>query len=266
MKGIIFDVKKYAIHDGPGIRTTVFFKGCPLNCIWCHNPESINPEPEPSLGYRSPFQLNQLAEGDHEVIGEEVTADAVMDQVLKDRIYYDESGGGVTFSGGEPLTQPDFLVSLLEMCKGERISTVVDTSGMAGKETVERASDLVDLFLFDIKLIDGGQHKRYTGVGNERIIDNLDFLLKRNRQVELRFPLIPGITDGSDNIKGIREFIRERPGVKRMSILPYHDVEKKYTKLGLDFDLGGLKPPREKEIEGIASEFEKTGITVEVGG
>lgn len=264
--GIIFDVKKYAIHDGPGIRTTVFLKGCPLICEWCHNPESIDPEPERSLDYRNPFRLNPLSDNNSDVIGEEVTAKEVMEEVLKDRIFYEESGGGVTFSGGEPLAQPEFLQSLLLKCKDEDIHTAVDTSGLATKETLKQVANLVDLFLFDLKLIDEGLHKQYTGVGNQKILENLDFLVDGSREVELRFPLIPGITDTKENIEGIKELISEKPGPHKISILPFHDVEKKYSKLGLDFELAGVEPPDEEDIQVIAAEFEKTGIKVEVGG
>ena len=264
-KGIIFDVKKYAIHDGPGIRTTVFFKGCPLSCEWCHNPESMEPEPERSLDYRDPFRL-QPYEEDSEVIGEEATADAVFEEIIKDRLFYEQSDGGVTFSGGEPLAQPDFLKSLLQKCREEKLHTAVDTSGLAPKDTLKEIAELVDLFLFDLKLIDEELHEQYTGVGNERILENLDFLVNEGREVELRFPLIPGITDREENIEGIKGLISEKPGLHKISILPFHDVEKKYSQLGLHFELAGVEPPDEKDIQGIVREFETTGIKVEVGG
>jgi len=265
-KGIIFDVKKYAIHDGPGIRTTVFFKGCPLSCEWCHNPESINPEPERSPDYRSPFRLAPYEEDDLEVIGEAATAAAVFDEIIKDRVFYEESGGGVTFSGGEPLAQPDFLESLLQKCREEKLHAAVDTSGFAPKDTLKKIADLVDLFLFDLKLIDDGLHEQYTGVGNQRILENLDFLLDGGQEVELRFPLIPGVTDREENIEGIKGFISEKPGLNKISILPFHDVKKKYSQLGLHFELAGVEPPDEKDIQGIVREFETTGIKVEAGG
>lgn len=265
-KGIIFDVKKYAIHDGPGIRTTIFFKGCPMNCDWCHNPESIDPEPEKSLDYRNPFRLEPYEEDDLAVIGEEATADAVFDEIIKDRLFYEESSGGVTFSGGEPLAQPDFLESLLQKCREEKLHTAVDTSGLVPKDTFKGIADLVDLFLFDLKLIDEGLHRKYTDVGNKKILENLDFLVEENQDIELRFPLIPGITDTQENIEGIKSLISEKPGPHKISILPFHDVEKKYSQLGLDFELAGVEPPAEKDIQGIASEFEATGIKVEAGG
>lgn len=265
-KGTIFDVKKYAIHDGPGIRTTVFLKGCPLNCQWCHNPESIDRDPERSLDYRNPFRLNPLNENNSDLIGEEVTPKEVMVEVLKDRIYYEESGGGVTFSGGEPLAQPDFLQSLLIKCKDEDIHTVVDTSGLAAEETLKRVTNLVDLFLFDLKLMDEELHKQYTGAGNEQILKNLDLLINGSNRIELRFPLIPGITDTKENIESIKELIAERPGLDKISILPFHDVEKKYSKLGRNFELAGVEPPDKEDIQVVATEFKKTGIKVEVGG
>ncbi len=265
-KGIIFDVKKYAIHDGPGIRTTVFFKGCPLNCKWCHNPESIDPEPEKSLGYRNPFRLNPFTKDSSDLIGEEATAKAVMDEALKDRIYYEESGGGVTFSGGEPLIQPNFLESLLKKCKEESLHTAVDTSGLVPGETLKRVTELVDLFLFDLKLLDEELHKQYTGAGNSKILENLDLLAGENQEIELRFPLVPGITDRKENIEGIKQLISEKPGLRKISILPFHDVEKKYSQLDLDFELAGVDTPDQNKLETVADEFEKTGIEVEVGG
>lgn len=264
--GTIFDVKKYAIHDGPGIRTTVFLKGCPLNCQWCHNPESINPEPEPSLDYRDPFRLDPFAEEVSSLIGEEVTVEALMGEILKDRIYYEESSGGVTFSGGEPLAQIDFLESLLTECKEEGISTAIDTSGLAPEDSVLRITDKVDLFLFDLKLVDEELHKQYTGSGNKTILENLQLLTERNSEIELRFPLIPGITDRKENVRGIKKLIREGAGINSISILPFHDVEKKYDKLGRDFELAGVEPPDEEDIRDVVEEFEETGIKVEVGG
>jgi pyruvate formate lyase activating enzyme len=264
--GTIFDVKKYAIHDGPGIRTTVFLKGCPLNCQWCHNPESINPEPEPSLDYRDPFRLDPFAEDVSSLIGEEVTVENLLEKILKDRIYYEESSGGVTFSGGEPLAQIDFLESLLAGCKEEGISTAIDTSGLAPKDSMLRITDKVDLFLFDLKLVDEELHKKYTGSGNKTILENLRLLMERNSEIELRFPLIPGITDRKENVRGIKKLIREGAGINSISILPFHDVEKKYDKLGRDFELAGLNPPGEKDIRNVVEELEKTGIKVEVGG
>ena len=148
-KGIIFDIKKYALHDGPGIRTTVFLKGCPLNCWWCHNPEGQNPEPER-------FLTNQTV--NHEIIGREVTVDEVIAEIEKDRIFYDESGGGATFSGGEPLMQPDFLKNLLTACQIRDISTVLDSCGYAAWEIIEKIKDKVDLFLYDLKMIDDKKH------------------------------------------------------------------------------------------------------------
>ena len=264
--GIIFDLKKYAIHDGPGIRTTVFLKGCPLNCQWCHNPESIEFEPERSLNYRNPFRLNPFSENNDDLIGEEVTAEAVMGEILKDRHYYDSSGGGVTFSGGEPLAQPDFLASLLEKCNEEKLHAAVDTSGFASEETLDRVISMVDLFLFDVKLIDSELHRQYTGVENEKILNNLNHLVDSGKKVELRFPLIPDVTDTDENITQLKELIRDNPGLGKVNILPFHDVNKKYSKLGLEFPLAGAKPTVEKDLAVIVDELKSTGINVEVGG
>ena len=163
--GIIYDLKKYAIHDGPGIRTTVFLKGCPLDCWWCHNPESRKNEPQ-SSGKKNLHKNLALLNSDKNLIGIKVTTNEVMHEIRKDVLFYDESGGGVTFSGGEPLQQTDFLKMLLAECKAEHIHTVVDTSGYVEYKYFEEIRSLTDLFLYDLKFIDDALHLKYTGVSN----------------------------------------------------------------------------------------------------
>ncbi|NHZ87227.1 MAG: radical SAM protein, partial [Planctomycetia bacterium] len=163
--GIIFDIKKYAIHDGPGIRTTVFFKGCTMECQWCHNPESKN------FGIEEFVIKDRVKKSTkHEIVGYEMTIDEVMEKIEKDRVFYDESNGGVTFSGGEPLVQINFLLELLKVCKKSNIYTVVDTSGEASWKDFEKILNYVDLFLYDLKIIDNELHKKYTGVPNKRVL------------------------------------------------------------------------------------------------
>ncbi|MCK5303634.1 MAG: radical SAM protein, partial [Candidatus Heimdallarchaeota archaeon] len=173
--GMIFDIKHFAVHDGPGIRTTVFFKGCPLSCWWCHNPESKNPNPEER---ESPSKI--LSEASKkcgkDIVGREVQVSEVIEELLKDVIFYDESGGGVTFSGGEPLMQVDFLSSLLKECKKNGVHTCIDTSGYTPRQIIDAVVKNVDLFLYDLKLMNNKEHEKYTGIGNEIIMQNLEYL------------------------------------------------------------------------------------------
>jgi len=218
MQGIIFDIKRYAIHDGPGIRTTVFFKGCPMRCPWCHNPESQKKEPEKI--------------GENEIIGEVKTVQDVMQEIEKDIPFYDESRGGVTFSGGEPLFQPDFLKALLSECKKKEIHTTLDTTGCIEPEIFDSIIDDVDLFFYDIKFMDEKKHFQYTGTSNRSVIENLKSLIKKGKKVIIRFPVIPGITDKEENIKAIGKFIFTFNSIEEIDLLPYHNTaEGKYRRL-----------------------------------
>ncbi len=218
--GNIFDIKKYAIHDGPGIRTTVFLSGCPLSCQWCHNPECNIP--------------------DHEK-NREITVDEVMKDILSDEIFYDESGGGVTFSGGEPMLQSDFLKSLLIECKENSIHTAVDTCGHLPWKCFERILDVTDLFLYDLKLINSAEHMGYTGVPNELILQNLYKLADRKAPIRIRVALIPGVTDREENLEGISKFVSNLPGDIPIDLLPYNlFTASKYDRAGIDYDLENL--------------------------
>jgi len=249
MKGKIFDVKRYAIHDGPGIRTTVFFQGCPLSCAWCHNPEGM---------------IEDLEEG---VGGSEirtVTTEEVMEEVERGRPFFRRSGGGVTFSGGEPLGQPTFLRELLEECRRRELHTALDTSGYVSRDLFASLLELVDLFLFDLKLFDPQEHERYTGVSNEVIFDNLRLLAGRGKDYVLRFPVIPDITDREENLDHLSQFVGRLAGAKKMTLLPFHDVTKKYELLGRDYPLSGKTVPSDRDLAEIARRFERQGVEVEV--
>ncbi len=263
--GYIFDIKKYSINDGPGIRTTVFFKGCPLNCLWCHNPESRNLKPEKIEPSDRWSYYSYSCSRDS--IGMEVTADKVFEEILKDAPFYDQSGGGVTFSGGEPLMQPDFLMKLLQMCRQSNIHTAVDTSGYAPFELFESIYDYTDLFLFDIKIADEQLHKKYTGVSNKLIIANLKKLTSFGKKIFIRIPVIPSINDSKENINKIIEMISALKNIESINLLPYHNSAKgKYRKLNKEYHLSGIESPSSREIEKILGAFTSAGLPATVGG
>ena len=256
-KGIVFNVMRYSTRDGPGLRSTIFLKGCPLSCAWCHNPESqsrgmelvwreqrcigcgtcVLTCPESAIAIQpgqGPIRSDSCnlcgdcatacpAEA-WDLIGEEMTVGQVMEVVLKDRAFYEESGGGVTFSGGEPLCQPDFLEGLLWCAKKEGLHTAVDTCGAVPWPALERISSLVDLFLYDLKIMDEAAHLRWTGTSNSTILDNLERLALAGCAVNIRVPIIPGITDQDDNIIRIGEFVASLPRVWYISILSFHET------------------------------------------
>lgn len=299
-KGMIFNIQKYSIHDGPGIRTTVFLKGCPLSCIWCHNPESQSFEPEilfygkRCIGCEECLkQCNRGAlyakDGTmhydrekcslcrscvkacyakaREIAGELVDANYVMKQIEKDRVFYDESGGGVTFSGGEPLSQPGFLLELLERCKKNEIHTAVDTSGYANPDVVSKVSEYTDLFLYDLKFIDDEKHIKYTGVSNKLILENLKTVSRLGKKIFIRIPTIPGINDDDENIKLTADVIGSTPGVEQVNMLPYHNIAAdKYRRLGRPGSLTDIKVPTAEEIERTAQKYLSYGIRVKIGG
>jgi pyruvate formate lyase activating enzyme len=251
--GVIFDIKRFAIHDGRGIRTTVFFKGCPLNCHWCHNPESQKKEPEETPAKKT--------------IGQRVSVDEVMAEIEKDILFYDESGGGVTFSGGEPLLQVLFLKALLDECKKRDIRTILDTSGYAASHIFDSIIDKVDLFHYDLKLMDNELHRKYTGVTNRQINENLKTLSRRKKNVVIRFPVIPGITDTPENLTEISEFISSLKGINKIDLLPYHrTAADKYRRLNKEYLLDGLIPPAKKEMTELKDYFTALGFKVKIGG
>jgi pyruvate formate lyase activating enzyme len=309
--GTIFDIKKYAIHDGPGIRTTVFFQGCPLNCWWCHNPEGLSHQPvllyranrcvlcgscveacpQKGIEIRSgpsphtplPVGEGNIAVTDHtkcdvcgecaevcyygarEISGREMTLAEVLAEIERDVPFYDQSGGGVTFSGGEPLLQPVFLAALLRECKAREIHTVVDTSGFAAWEVVDSIRNNVDLFLYDLKLMDDSRHKKYTGVSNQLILSNLKRLADGGQQIEIRIPLIPGINDDVENLQQTTKFIARLPNITGIELMGYHNIAAaKYAALGRDSPLPDTAPPQEEDMRNSARYFEDVGMSVKV--
>ncbi|MCD4677543.1 MAG: radical SAM protein, partial [Desulfobacula sp.] len=201
---LVFKIQKYSIHDGPGIRTTLFFQGCPLSCLWCHNPES---------------QAKPLKTKGEDI--DKVAAD-LMEEIEKDLIFYDDSGGGVTFSGGEPLSQPQLLFKLLDLCREKQIHTCLDTSGYCDTKTLLKAAEKSDLILYDIKLADETAHKKHTGKSVALVLNKLKQLSKQRTNIRLRFPLMPGMTDMNENIGGIVALLKENTSYREIHILPFH--------------------------------------------
>jgi pyruvate formate lyase activating enzyme len=298
--GIVFDIKKFSIHDGPGIRTTVFFKGCPLSCWWCHNPEGQSPEPELVLRASRCIRCGACLEvcdqgaiswdGDvvftdrekcvlsgacvevcyaeaREIVGQEMTVAQVMAEIERDIAFYDQSGGGVTFSGGEPLSQPGFLLVLLRASKEKEIHTAVDTCGFATWETLDSIRKHVDLFLYDLKLMDDARHRRFTGVSNELILKNLQRLSAQGHDIFLRVPIIPGINDDAENIRQIGTFAAALPRLNRVDILPYHRAAaEKYHRLSKVYGLPETHPPSDERMAEITQILRGFGLPVKTGG
>lgn len=298
-KGVVFDIKKYATDDGPGIRTTVFFKGCPLRCQWCHNPEGQSTAPE--LMYRKKrctgcgecvevcpsraimpvakaisverkacLVCGMCAEKCPTdalgIVGKEMGADDVMKEIEKDKLFYDQSNGGVTVSGGEPLAQLAFLVALLEKCKGKNIHTAVDTCGFAPHKAFGEIRDKVDVFLYDLKIIDERKHSRYCGASNELILENLKKLAECGSDIRIRFPVIPGINDDEENIAGIGELMLESD-IQKIHVLPYHRAgTEKYISLGRIYRLNNIKSPTDKHLKLVKEKFESFGLDAKIGG
>ena len=299
-KGIIFDIKKYAVHDGPGIRTTVFFKGCPLRCAWCHNPESWKMEPEPMFRYSRCIQCgkcksvcpeNAVTIGKalpitnteicvccgectltcpvmaREIAGKKVKIEDIMSEIRKDIIFYDESGGGVTFSGGEPLMQPEFLMGLLEECKKEEIHTTIDTCGYAKRDVVEKIIPLADLFLCDIKHMDSVKHKEYTGVGNEQILENLKLIIKYNKKMIIRVPVIPGFNDNIEAIEDIARFAKQELGVVEVDLLAYNSGGvSKSQRLSSETKIIQESRPTVDKMEMLSDVIREYGLEIIKGG
>jgi pyruvate formate lyase activating enzyme len=243
-QGTLFDIKRFALHDGPGIRTTVFLKGCPMRCWWCHNPESMNPV-------------------DSDGVGERKTAKQVMREIEKEVIFYDESGGGVTFSGGEPMMQAKFLEVLLDNCKEKEIHTALDTTGCVPPRMFESLAEKADLFLYDLKIIDNSQHMKYTGTSNEYVLENLKSLSRKGKKVIIRFPLIPGVTDTEQNLIAVAEFVSGLEGIRDIEVLPYHKTAAdKYRRLKMKDKMKGVTPPGARRIREVKEIFKRYGLNV----
>ncbi len=293
---MVFQFKKYSIHDGPGIRTTVFLKGCPLSCAWCHNPESYSADPqlsvypsrcigcgicagicpEGAVNPADPVATDRMIctvcgacagscpAAAREIIGRRMSSAEVIDVVEKDIPFYIESGGGVTFSGGEPLMQAPFLEELLTLCRRMNIHTTVDTSCHAPSDVFMRTAEYADLLLCDVKLVDEVDMKRNTGVSGRLILDNIRLLVERGDDFRLRLPVVPGITDSEKNLAGIRDFILSLKTAPVLELLPYHAAwMEKCRRLG-------MQCPQEmasnayNHLEDATKFFSTAGIKMEI--
>jgi pyruvate formate lyase activating enzyme len=241
----------------------VFLKGCPLSCIWCHNPESRHKAPQKIL---KELKLDNSVHVSEELIGKEMTVSEVMQVIKKDFIFYEESGGGVTFSGGEVFLQENFLISLLAECKKNDIHTCIDTTGYTKKESLDAAMPLTDLFLYDIKLMDDAEHTEYCGVSNRAILDNFRYLKEAGKDVRVRFPVIPGITDTEKNIESLAEFLSGFDDIK-IDLLPYHRIgSDKYRRLGMEYHMKDVAQPDKTHMEKIRKFFSSKGFDTGIGG
>jgi pyruvate formate lyase activating enzyme len=299
-EGFVFDIKKYALHDGPGIRTAVFLKGCPLHCLWCHNPEGQDNNAEliarsdrclpdcrdclPRCPEKAIRKMNGRCRVDPdkcracgacadicptgalEIAGRRLSARDVVEEVAKDAVFHEESGGGVTFSGGEPLAQPEFLEAMLRECRERGIHATVDTCGFVPPDTLKRIQPQADLFLFDLKVMDSKKHAKLTGESNALILENLKWLARSGARIVVRIPLIPGVNDDDDNIVRTAEFLRSLDSRPRISLLPYHRLgQDKRRRLvrsreGRDFPI-----PSAADMERVRKRLESYGFEVTTG-
>jgi pyruvate formate lyase activating enzyme len=294
----VFNTMRFSIHDGPGIRTTVFLKGCPLRCAWCHNPESQDFRPcimlfaercrlcgdcveacprhgigDPAVGLKIPEECDACGScagacvaGARELAGRQTTVAELMDELRRDIIFFDESGGGITISGGEPLAQPEFTRGLLAACREQGIHSVLDTCGFVAPEVFASVSALADLVLYDLKAMDSRTHFRFTGVPNETILANLRALARTGKPVIVRFPLIPGVNDNSEELAALSSFVHSC-GLSRLDVLPYHRIGTgKYARLGGSAQTRVFEEPPAERLDEVAGVFRREGLHVRIGG
>ncbi len=300
-EGLVFDIKRYAISDGPGIRIVVFLKGCNLNCAWCHNPEGI------AAGQERMYALSRcigcgtcvsacpnsaltltpdgivtdttLCEmcgtcaavcptKAIEMSGTLQTVEELMAEIEKERVFFEQSGGGVTVSGGEPMLQSDFLVRLLEACRACGIHTAVDTAGLVSTETLLKVASRTDLFLYDLKLMDSDRHREWTGVPNGKILENFRTLAEMGAKVVVRIPLVGGVNDDEENISQTARFLNGLPGEKiKVNLLPYHKIaQAKYAKLGRGEAFKPLEEPTQNAVKRAVDILGEFGIEASIGG
>lgn len=298
--GLVFNIQKYSLHDGPGIRTTVFLKGCPLQCLWCHNPEGISPRREIVLvesrclacgECRNACPLPGATRGDgflplrnddctlcgecvdacptggRQMLGATRSVAEVMASVLQDRVFYDESGGGVTVSGGEPLSQPQFLLALLDACRHAGLHTVLDTTGFGQTGHLLAAAAMADLVLYDLKVLDDARHRQLTGVSNKLILANLQRLDREHGNIWIRMPLVPGCNDDLRNLQQLAEFVVGLRHVTLVNLLPFHRTGiDKFARLGMAHALDGVQAPSAELLATAVRIFHDVGLVARIGG
>jgi len=304
--GVVFNIQRYSIHDGPGIRTLVFLKGCPLRCLWCDNPESQckTPEvvysehncincgtcidvctrgslsataPDPSGKWRLVIDRSRCNDcGDCvancpstalRMTGRVLSVGEVMAEVEKDRAFYRSSGGGVTLSGGEPTAQAEFATALLKQCQERGIHTAIETCGYASWAEMSEMLQYVDLVLYDLKHMNPATHRELTGVSNQTILRNAKKIAVEGIPMAVRFPIVPGYTDGEENIEATARFVAQLRGVSEIHLVPYHNLgEIKYKGLGREYPLVGTHSPDESDLEKHMKTVRSHGLTVQVGG
>jgi pyruvate formate lyase activating enzyme len=298
VSGAIFHIMRFSVHDGPGIRTAVFFKGCPLACWWCHNPESQSFEPEVLYspdrcrlcgdcaaacphGAIERTRGGMTVNGDcrqcatcvdacgaeaRSVAGRTMTVTEIVAEIERDAVFFDESGGGVTFTGGEPFVQPELLEGLLVRCRERRIHTTIETCGAAARESMLRIGGLADLILYDLKMLDQGRHRQYTGAPNRNILDNLEALVAAGRPVTVRIPVVPGVNDRAADVRAACDYLAKLR-LTRVELLPYHGAgTEKYRRLGREYRMEGTATPAHAAMLAIAAEMEAAGIPVKIAG
>ena len=294
--GVIFHIMRFSVHDGPGIRTAVFLKGCPLSCWWCHNPESQNSAPEilysaercrlcgdcaaacphgaiERMGERMTVNdhcrlcatcVDACGAEARSLAGRTMTVTEIVAEIERDLVFFDESGGGVTFTGGEPFGQPALLEALLRACRERRIHTTIETCGAAARESVLRIGGLADLILYDLKMLDPGRHRQYTGAPNRNILENLEALVAAGRPVTVRIPVVPGVNDAAADVRAACDYLAPL-GLTRVDLLPYHRAgAEKYRRLGREYRMEQTAPPADVTMAAIAAQMEAAGIPVKI--
>lgn len=286
--GLVFNVQRFSVHDGPGLRTTVFMKGCPLRCAWCHNPESQSVAPtfvrlsqrcmrcgrcsdaeldNPVVEGRDDCDVDACPTGALQRVGDRTDLDTLVRTLLRDRVFFDESQGGVTVSGGEPLVQAPFVTELLRRLRAEGVHTALDTCGDGPWEYLRDAAAHADVVLFDLKLMDPARHEAATGVSNARILSNLAALVRVHPNIRVRIPVIPAVNDDAENMDATASFLCSLRPSPAVDLLPYHPSgEAKFARLGLPNTLAGTATPDSAHLDAIAARFRARGLQATIGG